>query len=190
MSSAARVLVAVLPLLACAPWPGSEPVDQLEASLGGPGAVLELFTTGTDAEIRGALAPHGIQYQVHALGATSIEACPRFFGADDRSTWHALTGEFYFIDSSGRPSRAYSFLPPIAAEARMTTCQTKVGQWGDLEDPGNDFDGGHLLGRWGGRANMVPQDANFNTGTWAALENQMADCRTLPTGTIQGVGQF
>ena len=80
-------------------------------------------------------------------------------------------------------------MPPIAAEARSTSCQSSVGQWGDAETPSNDYDGGHLigsqLGGWGKRANLVPQDANFNRGNWAVLENKMADCAGLPNGRFR-----
>jgi hypothetical protein len=89
-----------------------------------------------------------------------------------------FNGEHYFIDGAGRPARAYADLPPIAGEPRSPACRSDVGGWGDAEDPENDYDGGHLigaqLGGWGRRANLVPQDANFNRGTWAVLENAMA----------------
>lgn len=51
------------------------------------------------------------------------------------------------------------------------------------------YDGGHLigsqLGGWGGRANIVLQDANFNRGNWAQLENTMAGCAGLPAGRMR-----
>jgi hypothetical protein len=182
------ILLAVTAVIGCAPFP-AQPVDQLEAELGGPGAVLDLFTTGTEADIRGTLARHGIAFQVHALGTEAVDGCPQFFPVADRDTWHDIGGEFYFVDESGRPSRAYTFLPPVIAEGRSTSCQAKVGQWGDAEDPGNDFDGGHLLGSqlggWGKRANLVPQDANLNRGTWATLENQIAKCGSLPAEALR-----
>lgn len=103
--------------------------------------------------------------------------------------WQSFDGEFYYVDSSGRPAQAYKFLPPIVAESRISACQTAIGQWGDAEDPANDYDGGHLigsqLGGWGGRANIIPQDANFNRGNWVALENKMAKCGSLPSGRWQ-----
>ncbi len=49
-----------------------------------------------------------------------------------------------------------------------TPVKRDVGRWGDAENPSNDYDGGHMigsqLGGWGGQANLVPQDANFNRG--------------------------
>ena len=41
------------------------------------------------------------------------------------------------------------------------------------------------VGGWGGRANLVPQDANFNRGNWAQLENKMAACGSLPSGRLR-----
>jgi hypothetical protein len=107
-----------------------------------------------------------------------ISDCPNYFPSSDRSFWQSFDGEFYYIDSSGRPLQAYKYLPPIVAEGRSDSCQASVGQWGDAENPSNDYDGGHLigsqLGGWGKRANLVPQDANFNRGNWLVLENKMA----------------
>jgi hypothetical protein len=103
--------------------------------------------------------------------------------------WQSFDGEFYFVDNAGRPSQAYKYLPPVVTEARITACQTAIGQWGDAEDPGHNYDGGHLigsqLGGWGGRANIVPQAANFNRGNWVALENKMAKCGSLPSGRLR-----
>ncbi len=139
-----ELLLAATAALACAPFP-AEPVYRLEEELGGPGAVLELLSTGSDAEVRRTLAPHGIAYKVHA-DIIGIETCPQYFSAEDREAWHALTGEYYYIDAAGRPSRTYSFIPPIEGEARMNACQGQVGRWGDKEVPGHDHDGGHLIG--------------------------------------------
>lgn len=118
-----------------------------------------------------------------------ISDCPKYFPLSDRNTWQSFDGEYYYIDSSGRPSQAYKYLPLVVAAPRINSCQTSIGQWGDAEDPSNDYDGGHLigsqLGGWGGRANIVPQDANFNRGNWVALENKMASCGSLPSGRLQ-----
>jgi hypothetical protein len=126
----------------------------------------------------------GTEVQIQA-----ITDCNRFFPSVDRTKWHRFNGEYYYIDSSGRPNRAYADLPPIQAEARQSSCQTSIGQWGDAENPSNDYDGGHLigsqLGGWGGRANIVPQDANFNRGNWAQLENKMARCAVLATAAMR-----
>ncbi|NOK21587.1 DNA/RNA non-specific endonuclease, partial [Corallococcus carmarthensis] len=35
------------------------------------------------------------------------------------------------------------------------------------------------------RANLVPQDANFNRGNWVQLENKMAKCGSLPIGRLR-----
>jgi hypothetical protein len=182
--------------------PQSE-VARLEAAHGGPDGLRRFFEAHSEGAIAAELAQYGIGYQVHdtaALTEPSSEAspnvrikaitdCNRFFPSADRVKWHRFNGEFYYIDSAGRPNRAYADLPPIQAEARQSTCQTNIGQWGDAENPSNDYDGGHLigsqLGGWGGRANIVPQDANFNRGNWAQLENKMATCGVLATAAMR-----
>lgn len=183
----------------------TEPTDsitRLETDYGGPDGLRKFFDKSSPEQIQQALAPYGIGYVVHPYQAEATTAatdgmaqpqlisdCVQYFPSADRNIWHNFNGEFYFIDTSGRPSRAYADLPPIAAQARITSCQTSIGQWGDAEDPSNDYDGGHLigsqLGGWGGRANIVPQDANFNRGNWAQLENAMAGCASLPAGRMR-----
>ncbi|WP_342380023.1 DNA/RNA non-specific endonuclease [Myxococcus stipitatus] len=163
---------------------------QMEQDYGGPSGLMDFFASHTEEEIRDALKPYGVGYVVHGNATqAAIGDCPKYFPAGDRSIWHNFDGEYYFIDSAGRPNRAYKDLPPIVAAPRVSTCQTNVGQWGDAENPSNDYDGGHLigsqLGGWGGRANLVPQDANFNRGNWVALENAMADCGSLPNGRMR-----
>lgn len=166
------------------------PVEQLEHDLGGPDALLDFFSTSTEDEIRALLSEYGMGYEVHDLSASAhqvISDCPQFFPSSDRNKWHAFDGEYYYIDGSGRPSNAYKYLPVISAAPRDDGCQASVGQWGDAVSS-NDFDGGHLvgsqLGGWGRRANLVPQDANFNRGNWAQIENKMAQCGGLPSGRL------
>jgi hypothetical protein len=170
---------------------GGESVASLiEQDFGGPSGLMEFFDSHTEEEIREALKPYGVGYVVHG-GITQqvISDCPKYFPSGDRNIWHNFDGEYFYIDGSGRPHRAYKYLPLIVAAPRLDTCQTNVGQWGDAENPTNDYDGGHLigsqLGGWGGRANLVPQDANFNRGNWAQLENKMATCDELPSGRLR-----
>jgi hypothetical protein len=159
----------------------------MEQDFGGPGGLMDFFESHTEEQIRWALAAYGVGFTNPA--PTGITECPQFFPASDRNTWHSLNGMYHFIDSSGRPHRAYAYLPPINAAARSETCQTNVGRWGDAADPNNDYDGGHLigsqLGGWGGRANLIPQDANFNRGNWVVLENKMAKCAVLPDRRVR-----
>lgn len=177
-------------------------VTRLESAYGGADGLKQFFDTHSQDEIAAELARYGMGYRVHAVqtaqaGSDAQEAakiqqitdCEKYFPNEDRNYWHNFNGEFYFIDGTGRPNRAYKDLPPIAKEARITSCQSKIGRWGDAEDPSNDYDGGHLigaqLGGWGGRANIVPQDANFNQGRWVQLESKMAKCGALPDARLR-----
>jgi hypothetical protein len=171
---------------------GEGAVSRLERDFGGPSRLMDFFESHSEDEIRRALAPYQIGYRVAPPPQDTqglISDCPQFFPSTDRNIWHSFDGEYYYIDGSGRPNRAYSYLPPIVAAARSDTCQASVGQWGDAADPTNDYDGGHMigsqLGGWGKRANLVPQDANFNRGNWAVLENKMATCASLPSGRLR-----
>lgn len=161
-------------------------VGQIEEDFGGPSGLMEYFKTHQEDEIRQMLGPYGVKYVVTPFLITD---CPQYFPSGDRNAWHSVSGEFYYIDGSGRPSRAYDDLPPIAADVRNDSCQLSVGQWGDAANPSNDYDGGHLIGNqlggYGKRANLVPQDANFNRGNWATLENKMAKCSVLPNGRMR-----
>jgi len=198
----ALTLVVVLQLLSGCGGGGdsAEPPDmakRLELAHGDADGLRTFFETHSESEIRAELARFGIGYEVHEPELSKIQAvhpqaitdCKKFFPTADRTKWHKFDGEYYYIDSSGRPNQAYADLPPIKAEARQDSCQTSIGQWGDAENPSNDYDGGHLigsqLGGWGGRANIVPQDANFNRGNWAQLENKMAKCGGLATGAMR-----
>ncbi|MEO1337785.1 MAG: DNA/RNA non-specific endonuclease, partial [Myxococcota bacterium] len=168
---------AVIGLLSfgCQPEPEEGLVALLEEDFGGPSSLMDFLSSSDESTIRAELALYDIGFVQHDLQATSntLDDCPEFFPSSDRNKWHAFNGEYYYIDSSGRPQRAYAYLPPIAAEARSSSCQASIGRWGDQENPSNDYDGGHLigsqLGGWGRRANIVPQDTNFNRGNWAQL---------------------
>ena len=175
---------------------GESVASQIERDFGGPSGLAEFFERHTEAEVQAAMAAYGVGYVIREdvvrpgdVQAQVISACVKNFPSTDRNVWHNYDGEYFFIDGSGRPHRAYKYLPLIQAAPRQDSCQTSVGQWGDAENPGNDYDGGHLigsqLGGWGGRANLVPQDANFNRGNWAQLENKMATCGSLPSGRLR-----
>jgi hypothetical protein len=169
---------------------GESVASQIERDFGGPSGLVEFFESHTEEEIQAAMAHYGVGYVIRRdVTQAAISDCPKYFPSGDRNIWHNFDGEYFFIDSSGRPHRAYKYLPAIIAAPRLESCQTSVGQWGDAENPSNDYDGGHLigsqLGGWGGRANLVPQDANFNRGNWAQLENKMATCGSLPSGRLR-----
>ncbi|WP_232293489.1 DNA/RNA non-specific endonuclease [Stigmatella aurantiaca] len=187
MSKLSAVTVSSLWLAACGAHDldGEELASQIERDFGGPSGLMDFFESHTEHEIRWAMEPYGVGFVTPAL----ITDCPQVFPSSDRNIWHTLNGKYHFIDSSGRPQRAYAYLPPISTAARNDTCQGNVGQWGDAANPSNDYDGGHLigtqLGGWGGRANLVPQDTNFNRGNWVALENKMAKCAGLPSGRLR-----
>lgn len=166
---------------------GQDVASQIEQDFGGPSELMEYFQTHQEDEIQLAMEPYGVKFA--SVSPLLITDCPKYFPSSDRNIWHHVSGEYYFIEGSGRPSRAYADLPPIAADVRNDSCQASVGQWGDAENPSNDYDGGHLIGNqlggYGKRANLVPQDANFNRGNWAVLENKMAKCAALPNGRMR-----
>lgn len=162
-----------------------EPIDRLERDLGQEG-VMDLLQSGQHGEISALLQHYDIGYEVETKAWTD---CNKTFPSADRNKWHNVDGEHYYVEGNGRPSRAYKDLPPIAAAPRSDSCQASVGQWGDAENPNNDYDGGHMigsqLGGYGRRLNLVPQDLNFNRGNWAALENKMAKCGGLPANRVR-----
>ncbi|HKO94801.1 MAG TPA: DNA/RNA non-specific endonuclease [Polyangiaceae bacterium] len=178
-----------LVLTSCQTESSAEPersaAEALEHDLGGPGALMDFLSTSNHAQIAATLESYGMGYEMHHVGPDdkNITDCPQYFPSSDRNKWHAFDGEFYYIDGSGRPQRSYKYLPPISAAPRNETCQGNVGRWGDAENPGNNYDGGHLiaasLGGWGKRANLVPQDSNFNQGNWNQIEQQAAKCGAL-----------
>ncbi|MBZ9715944.1 DNA/RNA non-specific endonuclease [Deinococcus multiflagellatus] len=189
MKQPAALLLASLLLAACSPSPApvatAAPYDRLMQSVGGEAALAQRTQDMTPREAEAFFAAYGMGYQNHdALSAQLADGCPTRFAAADRNTWHTINGGYYYIDGEGRPKSAYRYLPPITAAARDTTCQASVG---NLDHP-DGYDGGHLvgsqLGGWGRRANMVPQDSNFNRGNYAQIENQAAKCTRLANGAL------
>lgn len=160
-------------------------IDALESDVGGPSALLDLFVTRTDAEVSERLDVFGVGF---VSGSGAALDCPKTFEESLWNTWMKITGEYYFIDARGRPARGYTRLPPIKAEARNRSCQLKVGRWGDAEHTDENYSGGHLvgsqLGGFGKRANMVPQQHEFNSITWVDIENQAAQCGSLPKKSL------
>jgi DNA/RNA non-specific endonuclease len=183
------ILVVQQVLLSCAA-PAVEDdrsdAQTLEDDFGGPGELMQFLSSASEAEIAELLGAYGMGYVVHPPASEddkNIADCPQYFPSADRNQWHNFDGEFYYVDGSGRPQRAYKYMPPIASAPRNETCQGNVGRWGDAENPSNNYDGGHLiaasLGGWGKRANLVPQDSNFNQGNWNQIEQRMARCGGL-----------
>ena len=88
-----------------------------------------------------------------------------------------------YIDKSGRPAYAsdlYGQPGVVSAPAlanRDRNCEIKVKAWGKSTDSP-----GHLiaaqLGGWGGRANLAPQNSNFNNSSWRRIENKAKQCGT------------
>ncbi|GAA5533968.1 DNA/RNA non-specific endonuclease [Deinococcus aluminii] len=157
-----------------------DPYDRLIADVGGEAALSERTLNFTPEEARAFFARYGMGYRNHdALNPQLADGCPTRFSSADRNTWHFIGGGYYYIDSEGRPRSAYRYLPPITTATRDTTCQSTVG---NLDHP-EGYDGGHLvgsqLGGWGRRANMAPQNANFNRGNYVQVENQAAKCTRL-----------
>jgi|GEM_PF-1090851 len=178
---------------------------RLVADLGGRDGLLRLLHESTHAELEATFARYGMGFEVidrteideTALdgdddSGRDITSCPQRFPTADRTKWFRLVGaggpEDHYIDSRGRPLIAVKMLGPIMTAPRQTTCQTNVGNWAS---PPSEYDGGHLigsqLGGWGGRANLAPQQYNFNRGNWARIENQLAKCGRLGNGAVRFV---
>ena len=181
--------------------PADTAYARLLADVGGAEALGTLLQTASNDELAATFARYGMAFEVidrdaadAAAGAANrsedITACPQLFPTSDRTKWFRLVGaggaEDHYIDSRGRPATAYKTLGPVVAAPRQTTCQTTVGNWGS---PSSSYDGGHMigsqLGGWGGRANLVPQQYNFNRGNWARIENKLATCGRLGSGAVQ-----
>lgn len=162
-------------------------IEALEEAFGGPVDLAEYIQGNAPEDIIDTFEVFDVGYTAHAV-TSSIRGCAEQFASSLRNRYHQIDGERYYIDSSGRPSRAYTYYPPIRSEGRSSSCQLNVGRWGDAENPRNDYDGGHLigsqLGGWGARANLVPQDTNFNRGQYVRLENRVARCRNLPSNRL------
>ncbi len=211
MRSLATALLALLVLAGCdtaldpsalpAAAPARVPSDSTYARLlrdvGGLDGLSRMLRTSSNEQLGATMAAHGIDFEVidrdaaEALAKSQdITACPQLFPTADRGKWFRLVGaggaEDHYIDSRGRPLTSYKTLGPITAAARQTTCQTNVGHWGDA---GDTYDGGHMigsqLGGWGGRANLVPQQYNFNRGNWLKIENKLATCGRLGNGAVE-----
>ncbi|MBZ9752252.1 DNA/RNA non-specific endonuclease [Deinococcus sp. HMF7604] len=189
MKQSAALLLASLLLAACSPSPApvavTDPYDRLIAAVGGEVALTELTRDLSPEQAQAFFASYGMGYQHHdALSAQLADGCPTRFASTERNKWHVISGGHYYIDAEGRPRSAYRYLPPVTAAARDTACQGTVG---NLDNP-NGYDGGHLigsqLGGWGKRANMAPQEQNFNRGNWVQIENQAAKCSRLANGTL------
>ena len=209
----ALLLVAVAALTGCdtavAPLPETEPAlaatdsayAALLADVGGVDGLAGLLRTSSDAELAATFARYGMAFEVvdraveespgdDAARLRDITACPQRFPTSDRTKWFRLVGaggaEDHYVDSRGRPATAFKSLGPVTAAPRQTTCQTTVGNWAT---PASDYDGGHMigsqLGGWGGRANLVPQQYNFNRGNWKRVEDAVARCGRLGSGRVE-----
>ena len=161
-------------------------LEQLEAEFGGTLNFAEFLASQDLNTVTDRLQSYNIRY--YRNPDEELHGCATMFSSDFHASWSFLNGEYYYVDYAGRPSRAYTFLPPIEAERRASRCQRDVGRWGDEANPDNDYDGGHMigsqLGGWGARANLVPQDLNFNRGNWVKLENKLATCKHLDDGQL------
>ena len=177
--------------------PSDSAYARLLADHGGIGGLADFRARASDEELAATLGRYGIAFEIVDVAASAetarfqdITACPQKFPTSDRVKWFRLVGaggaEDHYIDSRGRPATAFKSLGPVTTAARQTTCQTNVGNWAS---PASSFDGGHLigsqLGGWGGRANLVPQQYNFNRGNWKRIEDAVAKCSRLGSGAIE-----
>lgn len=158
--------------------------DALMARLGGEPIFRMYLRTMSPQGLQAILRLHGSDLVIHNdIEPMEADDCPDRFPEAERNKWHLFNGGHYFIDGQGRPQTAYRNLPPIQAGTRDTSCQSFVN---DLA-PGT-WDAGHLiaasLGGWGRRANLVPQNPNFNQQNWNYMEQQVAKCSALGSGSV------
>jgi len=181
--------------------PDVAPDPVYEAMLNGVGGMdglSALLDSASPEVLTATFAEYGVSYEEIDVSAYDMDAdtkgdtiteCPQYFRSADRNKWISLRGaggsESHYIDSRGRPLAAYKRLPPVTTASRSSYCQTQIGNWAS---PASSYDGGHLigsqLGGWGKRANIVPQQFNFNRGNWKRVEDQIAKCRRLPNGVV------
>jgi len=179
--------------------PSDSAYARLLKDVGGVEGMRRLLRESSNEQLAATFAEYGMAFEVidrtaaetDALGKLQdITACPQYFPTEDRGKWFRLVGaggpEDHYIDTRGRPLTSFKSLGPITTAARQETCQANVGNWGAS---GDTYDGGHMigsqLGGWGGRANLVPQQYNFNRGNWAKIENKLATCGRLGNGAVE-----
>lgn len=159
--------------------------DRLMADMGGELGFAQWLGNRTPEQAENLLREYDLELVIHGkgVGTQAATGCPVFFDSGDRNKWHYISGGYYYIDASGRPRSAYRYLPPVQSAPRDDACQSTVGNLVE-----GNYDGGHLvgsqLGGYGSRANLAPQDANFNRGNWLVMENQAARCAALAPGSL------
>lgn len=120
----------------------------------------------------------GIPVETMSVGAQAIGDCSPLLPFTDRMILHRAGSQFIFIDWLGRPMWTYKVVWRYDSDNR-TSCQPIVGTWGVAGDIG-----GHMIadnfGGYGGRANLYPQNGNFNVSAWTVFENGVRRC--LNTG--------
>ena len=142
----------------------------------------------------------GVSESEEGLSLQNVDDCVKYFPQSDRDKlffvgdgvaklsgirWPAFKGKSHevYIDKSGRPAYAsdlYGQPGVVSAPSKSTisrSCQDKVRSWGISGDQA-----GHLiasaLGGWKGRANLAPQNGNFNNTSWRRIENKAKECAT------------
>ncbi|MFC5600939.1 DNA/RNA non-specific endonuclease [Deinococcus cellulosilyticus] len=120
--------------------------------------------------------------ETSSLEKQAITDCPRLFPPEDRGL-RKVGRQLSMIDSIGRPQNAQIWYPPKPQSLySRVACQQQVGAMGQTGDQG-----GHLIGYtlsgYNKRANMVPQNGNFNTGYWRVIEGYIRECMNSKSAT-------
>lgn len=168
-------------------------------SVGGFVKYGDLLDTESIGELRALHSKYGVGFTTKPpsdamsnkeLSSQAIGQCVPFFPEADRNRLHLLREWHHnvYIDRSGRPSwvKKRWVLPTYPPTSQRLSCQTIVGNYGP--SPATDV-GGHLiaamLNGYGGRANMVPQNSQFNSSQWLSAEYTVRRCvRRRPTSLI------
>lgn len=115
---------------------------------------------------------------IKSLGIDSLTECPQYFPYEYRNKILRVSNQFIGIDAIGRPWYAAKMLGARAPTSQRVACQTTVGTWGVAGDVG-----GHMIAStmdgFPGRANLFPQNGNFNNSPWKVVENSVRRCLSV-----------
>lgn len=139
---------------------------------------------------------YGLKYNApnsKMLAPLNYRDCVKFFPTADRGQTFTIIEHLMnsSIDGEGRPFLSSKIFPAYGLKDRQPKCQAWIGNL-FTDNSYIDWQGGHLIGYesggYGGRANVVPQNSNFNGGRYQILEKTLRSCTNLWQPRIGGTG--